>query len=275
MSFSAWPWFDHQWFSCSYIKCIWDWLLRWWIYDVGWTKPICIGRHAFGDQYKATDAVFKGPGKLKMVFGMVFSLSLSLSLSLSWPKYEDNQLLQTVRKAAEGAWLCVMYAVLCWWNWIWNILECDYTCIFDEICISRWRKWEQPGFFLVFGSVQFQRQVEGKHRSLRSMISQVLEEWASPCTTQMRYIHLNFSLAYYITQVGQSWSQAKCFTEKSCVAGQAYLMGTTVFWGSCWSHTVSDKWRGCCLFLLVLCSQSEPLLKHLWPWHMRRNGLCT
>ncbi|KAG0553865.1 hypothetical protein M758_12G047700 [Ceratodon purpureus] len=34
----------------------------------GWTKPICIGRHAFGDQYKATDAVFKGPGKLKMVF---------------------------------------------------------------------------------------------------------------------------------------------------------------------------------------------------------------
>jgi isocitrate dehydrogenase len=34
----------------------------------GWTSPICIGRHAFGDQYKATDAVFKGPGKLKMVF---------------------------------------------------------------------------------------------------------------------------------------------------------------------------------------------------------------
>ncbi|KAL4560459.1 hypothetical protein LXL04_032611 [Taraxacum kok-saghyz] len=34
----------------------------------GWTKPICIGRHAFGDQYKATDAVIKGPGKLKLVF---------------------------------------------------------------------------------------------------------------------------------------------------------------------------------------------------------------
>ncbi|CAI0455129.1 unnamed protein product [Linum tenue] len=36
----------------------------------GWKKPICIGRHAFGDQYRATDAVIKGPGKLKMVFGM-------------------------------------------------------------------------------------------------------------------------------------------------------------------------------------------------------------
>ncbi|CAM6037815.1 unnamed protein product [Sphagnum compactum] len=34
----------------------------------GWKKPICIGRHAYGDQYKATDAVFKGPGTLKMVF---------------------------------------------------------------------------------------------------------------------------------------------------------------------------------------------------------------
>ncbi|KAF3784446.1 Isocitrate dehydrogenase NADP [Nymphaea thermarum] len=35
---------------------------------VGWKKPICIGRHAFGDQYRATDMVIKGPGKLKMVF---------------------------------------------------------------------------------------------------------------------------------------------------------------------------------------------------------------
>ncbi|MCH89364.1 isocitrate dehydrogenase, partial [Trifolium medium] len=34
----------------------------------GWTKPICIGRHAFGDQYRATDSVIKGPGKLKLVF---------------------------------------------------------------------------------------------------------------------------------------------------------------------------------------------------------------
>ena len=33
-------------------------------YVQGWTKPICIGRHAFGDQYRATD--FKVPGKGKM-----------------------------------------------------------------------------------------------------------------------------------------------------------------------------------------------------------------
>jgi len=37
-------------------------------YVQGWEKPICIGRHAFGDQYKATDIVTKGKGKLTMTF---------------------------------------------------------------------------------------------------------------------------------------------------------------------------------------------------------------
>ncbi len=34
----------------------------------GWTKPIIIGRHAFGDQYKATDFVVPGPGTLTMTY---------------------------------------------------------------------------------------------------------------------------------------------------------------------------------------------------------------
>lgn len=34
----------------------------------GWTQPICIGRHAFGDQYRATDFVTKGKGKLTITF---------------------------------------------------------------------------------------------------------------------------------------------------------------------------------------------------------------
>ncbi|CAM6086135.1 unnamed protein product [Calypogeia fissa] len=34
----------------------------------GWTIPICIGRHAFGDQYRATDLVINGSGKLRLVF---------------------------------------------------------------------------------------------------------------------------------------------------------------------------------------------------------------
>ena len=39
----------------------------------GWTQPIVVGRHAYGDQYRATDFRFPGPGKLTMTFvGEVF-----------------------------------------------------------------------------------------------------------------------------------------------------------------------------------------------------------
>lgn len=37
-------------------------------YVPGWTKPIVIGRHAFGDQYKATDFLVPGKGTLTMTF---------------------------------------------------------------------------------------------------------------------------------------------------------------------------------------------------------------
>lgn len=34
----------------------------------GWTQPICIGRHAFGDQYRCVNTVIDGPGKLTMTY---------------------------------------------------------------------------------------------------------------------------------------------------------------------------------------------------------------
>ncbi|CAK0782230.1 hypothetical protein CVIRNUC_005598 [Coccomyxa viridis] len=34
----------------------------------GWKKPIVVGRHAFGDQYRATDIPIPGPGKLELVY---------------------------------------------------------------------------------------------------------------------------------------------------------------------------------------------------------------
>jgi isocitrate dehydrogenase len=37
-------------------------------YVPGWTSPMVVGRHAFGDQYKATDFKVPGPGKLTMVY---------------------------------------------------------------------------------------------------------------------------------------------------------------------------------------------------------------
>src|SRR6516162_1253740 len=34
----------------------------------GWTKPIVVGRHAFGDQYRATDTRIPGPGTLTLTY---------------------------------------------------------------------------------------------------------------------------------------------------------------------------------------------------------------
>ena len=97
----------------------------------GWTQPIVIGRHAFGDQYKATDVVIKGKGKLKMTFtneagetqewevynfdgdGVALSMyntdesiygfaqsSLQVALEKKWPLYMSTK--NTILKAYDG-----------------------------------------------------------------------------------------------------------------------------------------------------------------------------
>ncbi len=100
----------------------------------GWTKPIVIGRHAFGDQYKAADMKFPGPGKLTMKFvgedgteieqevfdapsaGVFMSMynldnsildfaraSLNYGLQLGWPVYLSTK--NTILKQYDGRFL--------------------------------------------------------------------------------------------------------------------------------------------------------------------------
>ncbi len=98
----------------------------------GWTKPIVIGRHAFGDQYRATDFVVPGPGKLTITFqpadgsdpierevfdfpggGVAMSMynlddsirgfaraCLNYGLNLGWPVYLSTK--NTILKAYDG-----------------------------------------------------------------------------------------------------------------------------------------------------------------------------
>ncbi|GAA3877385.1 NADP-dependent isocitrate dehydrogenase [Celeribacter arenosi] len=97
----------------------------------GWTHPIVVGRHAFGDQYKATDFTFPGPGKLTMkyegadgtviekevydapsagVYQAMYNLddsirdfaraSLNYGLNLGWPVYLSTK--NTILKAYDG-----------------------------------------------------------------------------------------------------------------------------------------------------------------------------
>ncbi len=100
----------------------------------GWTRPIVIGRHAFGDQYRATDMKFPGPGKLSMKFtgadgkviehevfdapssGVFMSMynldrsiidfaraSLNYGLRLGWPVYMSTK--NTILKQYDGRFL--------------------------------------------------------------------------------------------------------------------------------------------------------------------------
>ncbi len=97
----------------------------------GWTRPIVIGRHAFGDQYRATDFLFPGEGKLTMKFvgkdgtvierdvfdapaaGIAMGMynldqsirdfaraSFNYGLNLGWPVYLSTK--NTILKAYDG-----------------------------------------------------------------------------------------------------------------------------------------------------------------------------
>ncbi|AWW75071.1 isocitrate dehydrogenase (NADP(+)) [Erythrobacter sp. KY5] len=97
----------------------------------GWTHPIVVGRHAFGDQYRATDTLIPGPGKLRMVYhgddgteidlnvfdfpsaGIAMSMynlddsirdfaraSMNYGLDRKWPVYLSTK--NTIMKAYDG-----------------------------------------------------------------------------------------------------------------------------------------------------------------------------
>ncbi|SMC59979.1 isocitrate dehydrogenase (NADP(+)) [Moheibacter sediminis] len=125
-------------------------------YVQGWTKPIVIGRHAFGDQYKATDTVIKGKGKLTMSFvpedggeaqtwevydfkgdGVAMSMyntdesiygfahsSFQMALTKKWPLYLSTK--NTILKAYDGRFKDIFQ----------EVFEQNYKAQFEEIGIT-------------------------------------------------------------------------------------------------------------------------------------------
>ena len=100
----------------------------------GWTRPIVVGRHAFGDQYRATDFKFPGPGKLTIKFvgedgteiehevfdapdsGVAMAMynldqsiidfaraSMNYALDLGWPLYLSTK--NTILKQYDGRFM--------------------------------------------------------------------------------------------------------------------------------------------------------------------------
>ena len=106
----------------------------------GWTKPIVVGRHAFGDQYRATDFTFPGPGKLMLRYegedgevierevfdapgaGVTMAMynldksiydfaraSMNYALNLEWPLYLSTK--NTILKAYDGRFKDIFHKV--------------------------------------------------------------------------------------------------------------------------------------------------------------------
>ncbi len=106
----------------------------------GWTKPIVIGRHAFGDQYRATDMKFPGAGTLSMKFvgedgtvieeevfkaptsGVYMGMynlddsikdfaraSMNYALNLGWPLYLSTK--NTILKQYDGQFMILFQQV--------------------------------------------------------------------------------------------------------------------------------------------------------------------
>ncbi len=117
----------------------------------GWTKPIVVGRHAFGDQYKATDMKFPGPGTLTMKFvgedgtvderevyqadgpGVFMSMynidksiydfaraSLNYGLNLGWPVYLSTK--NTILKQYDGRFIEIFN----------EVFEAEFKDAFEE-----------------------------------------------------------------------------------------------------------------------------------------------
>src|SRR5512140_3111268 len=106
----------------------------------GWTKPIIIGRHAYGDQYRATDFKFPGKGTLSMKFvgedGTVIEREVfkSPSAGLALAMYNLDDSIADFARASLNMGLAKNYSVyLSTKNTILKVYDGRFKDIFQDI----------------------------------------------------------------------------------------------------------------------------------------------
>jgi isocitrate dehydrogenase len=120
----------------------------------GWTQPIVIGRHAFGDQYRATDMVIKGPGKLTMTFQPADGSDAISHEVYDFPDGGVAMAMYNLDESIRGfARACMNYGLDLGWpvymstkNTIMKAYDGRFKDLFEEVFQSEFKdKFEQSG----------------------------------------------------------------------------------------------------------------------------------
>ena len=120
----------------------------------GWNKPIIVGRHAFGDQYRATDFVFDGPGTLSISFqpqdgseAQSFEVFQAPGSGVAMAMYNLDESIRDFARASMNYGLSRGYPVyLSTKNTILKAYDGRFKDLFQEVFDAEFKdKFEQAG----------------------------------------------------------------------------------------------------------------------------------
>ena len=120
----------------------------------GWTKPIVIGRHAFGDQYRATDMKVSGPGTLTLTFQPEDGSPATTHTVFDFPDGGVAMAMYNLDESIRGfARACMNYGLDLGWpvylstkNTIMKVYDGRFKDLFEEVYETEYKtKFEEAG----------------------------------------------------------------------------------------------------------------------------------
>ncbi|MGC6529398.1 MAG: NADP-dependent isocitrate dehydrogenase [Candidatus Puniceispirillaceae bacterium] len=120
----------------------------------GWTRPIVIGRHAFGDQYRATDMLVDGPGTLTLSFQPADGGPATVKQVYEFPESGVAMAMYNLDESIRGfARACMNYGLDLGWpvylstkNTIMKAYDGRFKDLFEEVFEAEFKtKFEEAG----------------------------------------------------------------------------------------------------------------------------------
>ncbi len=120
----------------------------------GWTQPIVIGRHAFGDQYRATDMKVNGPGTLTLTFQPEDGSPATTHTVFDFPDGGVAMAMYNLDESIRGfARACMNYGLDLGWpvylstkNTIMKVYDGRFKDLFEEVFETEYKaKFEEAG----------------------------------------------------------------------------------------------------------------------------------